>query len=231
MATLAAAQAEPRAVLELFTSQGCSSCPAADRLAGELARDPTLVVMSIPIDYWDYLGWKDTLAIPGHAMRQRAYARARGDRQVYTPQMVVNGSVHALGSDASAIERAIQNTRRSTLSMTVPVATSVAGDRVIVRVSAGKEERGSGEVWLCAIAKNVPVTINRGENRGRTVTYHNVTRRWVKLGEWTGKAASFTLPIADFKATGDVDTAAAFVQGGGADKPGAMLGAAIAALQ
>src|SRR5215207_2194342 len=83
-----AATAGPRAMIELFTSQGCSSCPAADKLAGEFARDPSLVVLSLSIDYWDYLGWKDTLALPGHTARQRAYAGVRGDRQVYTPQAV-----------------------------------------------------------------------------------------------------------------------------------------------
>ena len=97
----AAMGAEPRAVIELFTSQGCSSCPPADKLAGELAQDPSLLVMSLPIDYWDYLGWKDTLANPGHTKRQRAYSKARGDREVYTPQVVVNGMAHVLGSDRS----------------------------------------------------------------------------------------------------------------------------------
>src|ERR1700704_5314493 len=100
-------QAEPRAVIELFTSQGCSSCPAADKLLGELANDPSLVSISVPIDYWDYLGWKDTLADPRNTARQRAYAHVRGDGKVYTPQVVVNGSGHALGSDKSAIEQAI----------------------------------------------------------------------------------------------------------------------------
>src|SRR4051812_43078612 len=83
--TSAVASAEPRAIIELFTSQGCSSCPPADKLAGELAQDPSLIVMSLPIDYWDYLGWKDTLALAGHTNRQRAYSKARGDREVYTP--------------------------------------------------------------------------------------------------------------------------------------------------
>ncbi len=106
IATCVAARAEPRALLELFTSQGCSSCPAADKLLGDLSADPSLVTLSIPIDYWDYLGWKDTLADPAHSARQRAYARVRGDRQVYTPQIVVNGATHALGSDHAAIERA-----------------------------------------------------------------------------------------------------------------------------
>jgi len=96
----APASAEPRAVVELFTSQGCSSCPAADKLLGELSRDPSLMTMSLAVDYWDYLGWKDTLALHGHSDRQRAYAEGRGDREVYTPQVVVNGVAHALGSVA-----------------------------------------------------------------------------------------------------------------------------------
>src|ERR1035441_5578212 len=98
---------EPRAVIELFTSQGCSSCPAADKIIGELAHDPSLLTMSLAVDYWDYLGWKDTLALHGHSDRQRAYANARGDREVYTPQVVVNGVVHVLGSDKAGIEKAI----------------------------------------------------------------------------------------------------------------------------
>src|SRR5438105_4380360 len=87
---------ETRGVVELFTSQGCSSCPAADRLIGELAQDPAIVSISLPIDYWDYLGWKDTLADPRHTARQKAYSKVRGDREVYTPQAVVNGMLHAL---------------------------------------------------------------------------------------------------------------------------------------
>ena len=94
-----ASAGEPRAVIELFTSQGCSSCPPADKVIGELARDPTLIALSLPVDYWDYLGWKDTLALHGHSNRERAYADTRGDREVYTPQVVVNGIVHVLGSD------------------------------------------------------------------------------------------------------------------------------------
>src|SRR5271155_3273247 len=119
--------AEPRALLELFTSQGCSSCPPADKLLGEFATAPSLIVMSDPIDYWDYLGWKDTLASPAHSARQRAYAQARGDRQVYTPQIVVNGSMHVLGSDRAAIERVIAQTDREAAVMSVPVLVSVSG--------------------------------------------------------------------------------------------------------
>jgi hypothetical protein len=102
-----ASAGDKRAVLELFTSQGCSSCPAADRLLGELTSDPSLITMSLAVDYWDYLGWQDTLALHGHTKRERAYAAARGDRDVYTPQIVVNGAVAVLGSDKNAIESAI----------------------------------------------------------------------------------------------------------------------------
>src|SRR2546423_9935439 len=127
MLTSAFASAEPRAVIELFTSQGCSSCPPADKLAGELARDPSLVVVSLPIDYWDYLGWKDTLALPGHTNRQRAYSKARGDREVYTPQAVVNGVAHVLGSDKSAIDNPIAQTRTQPGTLPLPVPLSLAG--------------------------------------------------------------------------------------------------------
>src|SRR5947209_13784295 len=121
LAAAVASAAEPRGVIELFTSQGCSSCPAADKLAGELARDPSLVVLSLAMDYWDYLGWKDSLALPGHTNRQRAYSKVRGDREVYTPQVVVNGVTHVLGSDQQAIEKAVMQTHQQAGMLSVPV--------------------------------------------------------------------------------------------------------------
>ena len=93
VAVIRPAHADPRAVVELFTSQGCSSCPPADKILGELAKDPSVIALSMPIDYWDYLGWKDTLADARFSARQKAYSQVRGDREVYTPQAVVNGSV------------------------------------------------------------------------------------------------------------------------------------------
>src|ERR1700721_3923656 len=108
-----AVAAEPRAVIELFTSQGCSSCPPADKVIGELAKDPSVIALSMPIDLWDYLGRKDTLADARFSARQQAYSRVRGDRGVYTPQVVVNGSVHLIGSDRAGIEEAIGDTRKA----------------------------------------------------------------------------------------------------------------------
>lgn len=221
-----ASLANPRAVIELFTSQGCSSCPPADSLMGELAKDESLLVLSLPIDYWDYLGWKDTLAKGAHTARQRGYAARRGDRNVYTPQAVVNGAVHVIGSDRAAIESAIS--RSGKLSrLHVPVKLALDGERVQVTIAAGEGE-STGIVWLCTLAKAVPVAIARGENRGRTVTYHNVVRRWVKLGKWSGETQSWTLPKGEF-AEG-VDSVAVLVQAGTADNPGAIVGAAAAAL-
>jgi hypothetical protein len=222
--------AEPRALLELFTSQGCSSCPAADKLLGELANDPTLVVLSDPIDYWDYLGWKDTLASPAHSARQRAYAHMRGDRDVYTPQIVVNGALDALGSDQAAIEKTIAQTDQKSDVMALPVLLSLGGGGLTVKVDMAANEHASGEVWLCPLARAVAVAIGRGENRGRTVTYHNVVRNWLKLGDWTGTAAAWTVPAAQIGTDG-VDAAAVVVQEGTHDKPGIILGAAYTPLQ
>jgi hypothetical protein len=225
-----ASAGETRAVIELFTSQGCSSCPPADKLAGELAKDPSLLIMTLPVDYWDYLGWKDTLAQHGHSNRQRAYAETRGDREIYTPQVVVNGIVHVLGSDKAAIDGAIAQTRRSAAPLTLPLTMSVAGGKVTVTVPAAMDAHNSGEVWLCPITSKVPVVIDRGENRGNTLTYYNVVRRWVKLGDWSGKAQTFNTPVADLAnakvSLQDVDRLTVMVQSGGAAKPGLMLGAA-----
>ena len=226
---------EPRAVIELFTSQGCSSCPPADKLMGELARDPTLVTMSLPVDYWDYLGWKDTLALHGHSNRERAYAEARGDREVYTPQVVVNGIAHVVGSDKAAIEQAIAQTRRSAAPLTLPVTMTVADGKVSVNIPAADLAQHSAEVWLCPITGKVEVAVGRGENRGHKIAYTNVVRRWIKLGNWSGKAETFSVPVTDLPngnfSLRDIDRLAVIVQSGVAAKPGLMLGAATADLR
>jgi hypothetical protein len=223
------AGAEPRAVVELFTSQGCSSCPAADHLLGELNNDPTVLAVSLPIDYWDYLGWKDTLADARHSARQKAYSEMRGDRSVYTPQIVVNGVVQALGSDKIAIERAVEQSRRNAAVLSVPVMLSVDKDAVTVKTSGGEVDTPTAEVWLCPVARTVQVRIGRGEKRGKTVTYTNVVRGWIKLGSWTGKEATWSVPIGELE-SGGADALAVFVQSGTPDKPGAMIGAALTAL-
>jgi hypothetical protein len=227
---VAPAWSETRAVIELFTSEGCSSCPPADKLLGELRNDSSLITLSLHIDYWDYLGWKDSLALPGHSARQRAYSHIRGDREIYTPQVVVNGAVQALGSDRGEIEKAMTQTSRATADLKVPIRVAIAEQRITIALPNGIGDGASGEVWLCPVSRSVAVGIGRGENRGHTITYTNVVRGWVKLGTWSGKSETFSVPIESIKAAG-ADEIAILLQSGSADQPGAMLGAALAALR
>src|SRR5688572_9161946 len=133
LAFVPAATAGDAAVIELFTSQGCSSCPPADRLLGELAANPALITMTLPIDVWDYLGWRDTLADPNNTKRWQGYSRSRGDRERYTPKVWVTGSLHAIGSAGAAIERAIAESRKNAAVMSVAVRAQRTGDRLAVR--------------------------------------------------------------------------------------------------
>jgi len=225
------AQADPRAVVELFTSQGCSSCPAADKVLGELAKDPNVIALSLPIDYWDYLGWKDTLADSRFTARQKAYSRARGDRDVYTPQMIVNGSAQVIGSDRAKIAGAIDTTKKADGVMSVPVSVSLSGKQINVSIAASSKGPAAkhGEVWICSVSKSVPILIGRGENRGREVTYHNVVRNLLKVGDWNGTAGSWTVPLENISREG-VDAAVVYVQDGNRENPGPMLGAAYTSL-
>ncbi|HEV7878672.1 DUF1223 domain-containing protein [Bradyrhizobium sp.] len=225
------AHAEPRAVVELFTSQGCSSCPAADRVLGELAKDPNVIALSLPIDYWDYLGWKDTLADSRFSARQKAYSQMRGDRDVYTPQVVVNGSAHVIGSDRAKIEGAMDVTKKADGVMSVPVSMTLSGKQINVSVAASNKGPSArhGEVWICSVSKSVPIKIGRGENRGKEITYYNVVRNLLKVGDWNGNAGSWTVPLENISREG-VDAAVVFVQNGSRENPGPMLGAAYTAL-
>jgi len=231
VAMIRPAHADPRAVVELFTSQGCSSCPPADQIIGELAKDPNVIALSMPIEYWDYLGWKDTLADSRFSARQKAYSQMRGDRDVYTPQVIVNGSANVIGSDRAAIDSAIQNTQKTTGVMSVPVTMTLSGKQINVSVAASKAATpGHGEVWICSVSKAVPISIGRGENRGRQVTYYNVVRNILKVGDWNGSSGSWTVPLENISRDG-VDAAVVYVQDGNREKPGAMLGAAYTALR
>ncbi len=225
------AAGDSKVVVELFTSQGCSSCPAADKLLGELSKDPSVLPMSLSVDYWDYLGWKDTLALPGHVKRQRAYAGVRGDRAVYTPQVVINGTTHVLGSDKNAIERAVKQARTNPQRQQLPVKLTIADGKINVSIAAANQPGQSGEVWLCPLAKAVPVEIGRGENRGHKVTYTNVVRGWVKLGDWKGEELVLSKPVSEILAKGQFDAVAILVQAGKPDAPGSVYGAATASLQ
>jgi hypothetical protein len=218
-----AQEQKPRAVVELFTSQGCSSCPPADVLASELARDPGLIVLSLPVDYWDYLGWKDTLATRAFTARQKAYGEARGDRQVYTPQAVVDGAVHAIGSDRPAIQAAALSGKPQP-ALTVPVRIEDNGASIRIHVGAGTVS-GPATVVVLPVRKRCDVSITRGENKGRAVSYTNVVRDVIGIGVWHGAQSTYELPSTLVTTRGG-DAYVVLVQAGTPEHPGVILGAA-----
>ena len=207
-------------VIELFTSQGCSSCPPADRLLSSLARDTNKVAVTFPIDYWDFIGWKDTLAEPAFTARQKAYALSRGDSHIYTPQAVVDGLVDAVGSDRAAIEHAITNSRGHNGALSVPVAIHEAEGVLHIHVGAGVG--GPAGVYVLRVIRARTVSVGRGENSGRTLTYTNVVRAMRKIGEWNGTAQDFSL----MELRGDDEGYVVLVQQGSIEKPGVILAAA-----
>lgn len=277
---------KPKAVVELFTSQGCASCPPADTLLSELATDPQVIALTLAVDYWDYVGWKDTLAKHGHSLRQRAYADLRGDRMIYTPQMVVDGVVAAKGSDRRSVEKAITRARADEAILSVPVKLSREKDALIIELPAAEGHGGepakaapapaaapapgqtpapagqadpakaaeatvaspptgeisptgtahvpvvsdiSADVWVCPVIASQTVSIGRGENAGKTVTYTNIVRGWIRLGPWTGGAARYELDLSRIQQDG-IDQVVVMVQSGSPGAPGPILGAAKLAL-
>ena len=180
-------------VIELFTSQGCDSCPPADILLEKYIDRGDVIALSLSVDYWDYLGWRDTLASPKFSNRQRAYARSRRDGEVYTPQAVVNGVSHVVGSDGRAIERALRQTRRSLNRYQVPLKVWAEGNELIIEAGASSKPI-QGTIWLALIKKEVPVSVKRGENRGKRLNYHNVVRDLTPIGKYSGKPVTLTLP-------------------------------------
>jgi hypothetical protein len=212
-------------VVELFTSQGCSSCPAADELLGRLAKRDDIIALSFSVDVWDYLGWHDTLASPKFTERQRKYAHARGDGAIYTPQAVVNGIAHVNGADESGIARAIEKTGKTIGSMLVPIRLTREGDKLLIEAdaAAGGAQPKDATLWLAVISKGVEVNIRRGENQGRTITYHNVVRELIPVGMWNGEAMTVRLARDSFMRPGTERCAVLLQQG----KAGPIVGAAL----
>lgn len=213
-------------VLELFTSQGCSSCPPADALLGKLSKTKDVLALTLPVNYWDHLGWRDTLAKDTFTKRQYAYAQMRGDRQIYTPQLVVNGMVHVIGSQEDEIEAARKSTARTLASFAVPLKIVARDGKLHIETGAapaGSKHR-SGKISIVYYASSVTVEIGRGENNGRNVTYTNVVRNISPAGPWSGETSKLAIEIPH---ESNFDSAAILLQ---ADDSGAMLGAAATSL-
>lgn len=224
-AALSKAVIEPKAVIELFTSQGCSSCPTADAVLGRLVRRDDIIALSLSVDYWDYLGWKDTLASPKFSARQRAYAKARGDGRVYTPQVVVNGLKHALGSNAADIDKAITVTTPKVDAFRTGVRVRSENGHIIINLDSAREPARTAEatIWLALIRRRIEVKIKRGENHGKIGVYHNVVREWLPVGVWNGTATTIKIAHHAVKPSG-ADGCAVILQHGDA---GAIVGAAL----
>ena len=226
LACLAAAPAassqtvQSQTVVELFTSQGCSSCPAADALLKTYTERPGFIALSFSVDYWDHLGWKDTLASPKNSARQKSYAKALGTGNVYTPQLVINGAAQVIGSNKVEIEKAVAKLRKDQAGGPVTVAAANDGKRVTIEIAAGATGVGA-TVWLAVVSPLVEVDIKRGENRGRTIAYHNVVREISPVGMWSGQAMRIELPANAVMKDGD--RCAVMLQ---ADNGGRILGAA-----
>ena len=209
-----------RGVVELFTSQGCSSCPPADRYLAELAKDESLVVLSWPVDYWDYIGWKDTFASPIFTARQKGYAAVRESNQVYTPQAIIDGAVHAVGSDRDHVEEELANRAKD---FSASIAVRDRNGKLAIDVTPKGDAKGSATLWLVRVLRNANVAIGRGENKGRSVTYTNVVREANAVGQWSGGAAHFDVARPKL---GDGEGLIVLLQPGTVTNPGPILAAA-----
>ncbi len=185
--------------IELFTSQGCNSCPPADVHLGELARRPDIVALSFHVDYWDYIGWKDPFASRETTERQRAYARVLRQRFVYTPEMVVDGIGHDPGRDMPPIKRLLAEAQKRAPSRATPELTRDGSGRVTVRLAGFALDGGMADITLATYDRRSSTKIMNGENGGRTLDNFNVVRRLEAVGQWDGAPRSWTLPGENFR--------------------------------
>ncbi len=173
-------------VVELFTSQGCNSCPPADKLFGMLTERNDVIALSYHVDYWDYLGWKDELGSPLNTKRQRAYARALGERTIYTPQMIVQGEASIVGTHERELERQIRASLGG--AEVVNLSADRDADSVVVSLSAVGAGSGASVVYCVEYSPLETVDIERGENAGKRIDYANVVTAMRKMGDWDGRS-------------------------------------------
>ena len=216
--------AKPLVVVELFTSQGCSSCPPADALLRDLAARDDVLALSLHVDYWDYIGWKDPFSSAANTTRQRRYGNRFDLRYVYTPQMVIHGAQQVVGSDGDKVRDLISRHRHAP-AVSLSLAQSENGD---VRVSLPKTVLAKPvQVWLATFDREHTTEVRRGENSGKTITNANVVHDLRPIMDWNGQPKTFTLTAQDLAARGG-DAAAVVVQTSG---HGPVLGAATIVLR
>jgi hypothetical protein len=210
----------PKAVLELFTSQGCSSCPAADALLEELGKRPEVIALAYHIDYWDYIGWPDTFGAKANSDRQRDYATAWGSSRIFTPQLIVNGRDGVVASRKNEVEDVL-----GTAALELPVKLSASDDMLEIEIPA---QPGLGEavVWLVTYLDRADVEIARGENEGKTIGYTQIVTDRQVVGMWEpGSGTHLKLPLSEVLAE-PANGAVILVQQERAGLPGRIIGAA-----
>ena len=185
-------------VVELYTSQGCSSCPPADAFLGELSRRDDIIALSFHVDYWDYIGWRDPFASAEATARQRAYSQKLHPRYVYTPQMVIDGAAQEMGSRRDKVLRIIERESRSK-RLRVPITAAAADGRLTVTIPAAAYENMAA-VWIIEFDDEHVTRVKRGENQGRTIRNVNVVREIRRIGTWMGEPLELTVDLAGFSA-------------------------------
>ena len=223
-APASSADTAPKGVVELFTSQGCSSCPPADKVLGDLAQRDDIVALAYHVDYWNYLGWRDTFSSEKSTKRQYDYARTLGRKSVYTPQAIVNGRDHLNGADKRGIEAKMEAFNDAGRGLVVPVSAMQDGDQIKVSIGAGT---GKANIIMVYFDRENTVDVKRGENRGRKLTYWHSVKDIQTVAMWDGEAMELALPRSLMNAEGH-DGCAILVQTMKSNGvPGAIIGASI----
>ncbi|MBX4898236.1 DUF1223 domain-containing protein [Rhizobium bangladeshense] len=222
--SLHAEDGKPRGVVELFTSQGCSSCPPADAAFRKLVNQGDVIALAYHIDYWNYLGWADTLSSKENTERQYGYARTMGRSNVYTPQVIVNGRGHLAGADLNGINSRIDSYSSEGNGLTVPISATMRGDELEIKIGAGQ---GKANVVMVYFDKEKTINVEKGENSGKKISYLHSVTNVETVGMWDGKATSLTLPASVLQRP-QLEGCAILLQTATADgDPAAILGATV----
>lgn len=188
------AGAEPKVLIELFTSQGCSSCPPADQLLSELSRHDDVIPLSFHVDYWNSLGWRDPFSAAAFTERQRRYVRQLDAYSAYTPMLVVDGMDHCVGSQRDQVNALIEAARQRPRQIELSLAAKVKDSRLLVELNAAllKPSDGPLEVWLAVAESGLETAVGRGENRSRKLRNDHVVRRLERLGAVAAKTTNLS---------------------------------------
>jgi hypothetical protein len=219
--------AKIKGVVELFTSQGCASCPPADVAFQKLISQGDVVALAYHVDYWNYLGWNDTMASKDNTARQYAYARTLGRSGVYTPQAIINGRDHLNGADLNAINVKLDDFQRDGKGLTVPVDAAMKGDELEIKIGAGE---GKANVVVAYFDKQQLVSVKKGENSGQQISYLHPVSDIETVGMWDGKAMSLVLPANVMDKAGRKGLAVLLQSSTAAGDPSAIIGATVLTL-